>query len=124
MDQQEDGYQIMLEKKIDIISPEKLAINNALSSMNREFSMLFSTKNNENRDFLNFVDKNKGAFYEFQEHFEKDKTLEEKLQRFATIYQRLTVEEGNSIILVEKIVRIKNGLDESMEEIVSIIKIL
>ena len=122
LDEQEDGYQIMLEKKIDIISPEKLAINNALSSMNREFSMLFSTKNNENRDFLNFVDKNKGAFYEFQEHFEKDKTLEEKLQRFATIYQRLTVEEGNSINFLEKIVRIKNGLDESMEEIVGIIK--
>lgn len=121
LDEQEDGYQIMLEKKIDIISPEKLAINNALSSMNREFSMLFSTKNNENRDFLNFVDKNKGAFYEFQEHFEKDKTLEEKLQRFATIYQRLTVEEGNSINFLEKIVRIKNGLDESMEEIVGII---
>ncbi|TAG92411.1 MAG: hypothetical protein EAZ18_14780 [Oscillatoriales cyanobacterium] len=122
LDEQEDGYQIMLEEKIDIISPEKLAINNALSSMNREFSMLFSTQNHENREFLTFVDKNKGAFYEFQEHFEKDKTLEEKLQRFATIYQRLTVEEGNSIIFLEKIVRIKNGLDESMEEIVSIIK--
>ncbi|XZO02073.1 MAG: hypothetical protein ACM65L_27055 [Microcoleus sp.] len=121
LDEQEDGYQIMLEKKIDIISPEKLAINNALSSINREFSMLFSTQNNENREFLNFVAQNKGAFYEFQEHFEKDKTLEEKLQRFATIYQRLTVEEGNSINFLEKIVRIKNSLDESMKEIVGII---
>ncbi|HAO11728.1 MAG TPA: hypothetical protein DCQ51_11305 [Planktothrix sp. UBA8407] len=121
LDEQEDGYQIMLEKKIDIISPEKLAINNALSSINREFSMLFSTQNHENREFLSFVDKNKGAFYEFQEHFEKDKTLEEKLQRFATIYQRLTVEEGNSINFLEKIVRIKNGLDESMKQIVEII---
>lgn len=35
LDEQEDGYQIMLEKKIDIISPQKLAINNALSSINR-----------------------------------------------------------------------------------------
>lgn len=121
LDEQEDGYQIMLEKKIDIISPEKLAINNALSSINREFSLLFSTQNNENREFLNFVDQNKGAFYEFQEHFEKDKHLEEHLQKFATIYQRLTVEEGNSIIFLEKIVRIKNGLDESMKGIISII---
>ncbi|MEG4485555.1 hypothetical protein [Microcoleus sp. D2_18a_B4] len=120
LDEQEDGYQIMLEKKIDIISPEKLAINNALSSINREFSMLFSTQNNENRDFLNFIDKNKGAFYEFQEHFEKDKALEPKLQKFARIYQRLTFEEGNSIKFLEQIVKIKNGLDESMEEIVGI----
>ncbi len=42
LDEQEDGYQIMLEKKIDIISPQMLAINNALSSINREFSILFS----------------------------------------------------------------------------------
>ncbi|MEG4941536.1 hypothetical protein [Microcoleus sp. F4-D5] len=120
LDEQEDGYQIMLEKKIDIISPEKLAINNALSSINREFSMLFSTQNNENRNFLNFIDKNKGAFYEFQEHFEKDKALEPTLQKFARIYQRLTFEEGNSINFLEKIVKIKNGLDESMKEIVGI----
>lgn len=120
LDEQEDGYQIMLEKKIDIISPEKLAINNALSSINREFSMLFSTQNNENREFLNFLDKNKGAFYEFQEHFEKDKALEPKLQKFARIYQRLTFEEGNSINFLEQIVKIQNGLDESMEEIVGI----
>ncbi len=120
LDEQEDGYQIMLKEKIDIISPEKLAINNALSSMNREFSMLFSTKNNENRDFLNFIDKNKGAFYEFQEYFEKDKTLEPKLQNFAQTYQRLTFEEGNSINFLEQIVRIQKSLDKSMEEIVGI----
>ncbi|WP_373536596.1 hypothetical protein [Microcoleus sp.] len=120
LDEQEDGYQIMLEEKIDIISPEKLAINNALSSINREFSMLFSTQNNENREFLNFVDKNKGAFYEFQEHLEKDKALEENLQKFARTYQRLTVEEGNSINFLQQIVKIQKGLDESMEEIVRI----
>ncbi|MEG4321950.1 MULTISPECIES: hypothetical protein [unclassified Microcoleus] len=120
LDEQEDGYQIMLENKIDIISPEKLAINNALSSINREFSMLFSTPNNENREFLNFVDKNKGAFYEFQEHFEKDKALEENLQKFARTYQKLTVEEGNSINFLQQIVKIQKGLDESMEEIIRI----
>jgi hypothetical protein len=120
LDEQEDGYQIMLEEKIDIISPEKLAINNALSSINREFSMLFSTQDNENRDFLNFVDKNKGAFYEFQEHLEKDKVLEEKLQKFARTYQRLTVEEGNSINFLQKIVGIKKGLDESLKQILEI----
>jgi len=120
LDEQEDGYQIMLEEKIDIISPEKLAINNALSSINREFSMLFSTKNNENRDFLNFLDKNKGAFYEFQEHFEKDKALEPKLQNFAHTYQRLTFEEGNSINFLEQIVKIQKWLDKSMEEIIGI----
>lgn len=120
LDEQEDGYQIMLEKKIDIISPEKLAINNALSSINREFSILFSTRNNENREFLDFVGKNKGAFSEFQEHFEKDKALEQKLQKFAPIYQKLTFEEGNSIKFLEKIVGIKNGLDKSMDEIVEI----
>lgn len=96
-DEQEDGYQIMLDEKIDIISPQQLAINNALSSINREFAILFSTQNNENREFLNFVEKNKGAFHEFQEHFEKGKAIEQKLQNFAHIYQRLTYEEGNSI---------------------------
>ncbi|MEG5138806.1 MULTISPECIES: hypothetical protein [unclassified Microcoleus] len=120
LDEQEDGYQIMLEEKIDIISPEKLAINNALSSINREFSMLFSTKNNENRDFLNFIDKNKGAFYEFQEHFEKDKALEQKLQEFAHTYQRMTFEEGNSIKFLEEIVKLQKKLDKSMEEIIGI----
>ncbi len=65
-DEQEDGYQIILDKKIDIISPQKLAINNALSSINREFSILFSKLNEENRGFLDFIDKNKGAFDELR----------------------------------------------------------
>ncbi|MBX9257914.1 hypothetical protein H1Q63_28990 [Desmonostoc muscorum CCALA 125] len=119
-DEQEDGYQIMLDKKIDIISPQKLAINNALSSINREFSILFSTQNNVNREFLNFIEKNKGAFHEFQEHFEKDKTIEERLQKFAHIYRRLTYEEGNSINFLEKVVTIKKGLEQSIEKIVGI----
>jgi len=119
-DEQEDGYQIMLNKKIDIISPQMLAINNALSSINREFSILFSTQNNENREFLNFVEKNNGAFHEFQEHFEKDKAIEQKLQKFIHIYQRLTSDEGNSINFLEQVVTIKKGLEKSMEEIIGI----
>lgn len=119
-DEQEDGYQIMLEEKIDIISPQDLAINNALSSINREFSILFSNQNNENIEFLNFVEKNKGAFHEFQEHLEKDKPIEQKLQKFASTYQRLTYEEGNSINFLQQVVTIKNGLEKSIEEIVRI----
>ncbi|MEH2042845.1 hypothetical protein [Nostoc sp.] len=119
-DEQEDGYQIMLNEKIDIISPQMLAINNALSSINREFSILFSTQNNENREFLNFVDKNKGALHEFQEHFEKNKDIDPKLQKFAPVYQRLTFEEGNSINFLEQVVTIIKRLEKSMEEIAGI----
>ncbi|MFB2971858.1 hypothetical protein ACE1CD_23085 [Aerosakkonema sp. BLCC-F183] len=118
LDEQEDGYQIMLDEKIDIISPQKLAINNALSSINREFSTIFSAQNNENIDFLNFIDKNKGAFHEFQEHFEKNKPIEQKLEKFASIYQRLTHKEGNSIKFLEQVGKIKNALSKSIEEIV------
>ncbi|MEH2084496.1 MAG: hypothetical protein V7K89_32365 [Nostoc sp.] len=116
-DEQEDGYQIMLDEKLDIISPQMLAINNALSSVNREFSILFST---QNREFLSFVEKNKGAFHKFQEHFEKNKDIDPRLQNFAPVYQRLTFEEGNSIKFLEKVVTIKKELDKSMEEIVGI----
>ncbi|MEH2201274.1 hypothetical protein [Nostoc sp.] len=119
-DEQEDGYQIMLDKKIDIISPKMLAINNALSSINREFSILFSTKSNENIEFLNLVEKNKGAFHEFQEYFEKDKPLGQKLQKYAHIYQRLTYEEGNSINFLEQVIKIKKALEKSMKEIFGI----
>ena len=55
------------------------------------FLFIFSTQSNENRDFLNFIDKNKGAFHEFQEHFEKDKAIDEKLQKFAPIYRTTDV---------------------------------
>ncbi|MBH8565567.1 hypothetical protein I8748_25910 [Nostoc sp. CENA67] len=122
-DEQEDGYEIILDEKIDIISPQKLAINNALSSINREFSILFSIQSDENRKFLNFIEKNKGVLYEFQEHFEKNKAIEEELQQFAPIYRRLTYEEGNSINFLEKVVAIKKGLGESIEEIINIFDI-
>jgi hypothetical protein len=116
LDEQEDGYQIMLDKKIDIISPQMLAINNALSSINREFSILFSNQNNETREFLNFVEKNKGALNELQEHVEKDKFIDKKLGKFAHVYQRLTYEEGNSINFLEQVVAIKKALEKSIEE--------
>ncbi|MDZ8105896.1 MAG: hypothetical protein RM338_09795 [Nostoc sp. DedQUE12a] len=121
LDEQEDGYQIMLDKKIDIISPEQLAINNALSSINRELSILFSTQNNENREFLNFIEKNRGALSEFQEYFDKNKDIDPKLQKFAPTYQRLVFEEGNSINFLEQVVTIKKCLDKSMDEIVGIL---
>ncbi|MEG4502327.1 hypothetical protein QUA81_00270 [Microcoleus sp. F6_B4] len=120
-DEQEDGYQIMLEEKIDIISPKALAINNALSSINREFSLLFSKQSKDNRDFLNFIENNKGAFNEFQEHFEKGKSIENHLQEFAATYQRLTAEEGNSINFLQQLVKIKKILEKSLNEIFEIL---
>lgn len=119
-DEQEDGYQIMLKHKIDIISPQMLAINNALSSINREFSVLFSTKSNENREFLHFIEKNPEVFCEFEDHFGKGKPIEQKLEKFACIYRRLTFEEGNSTNFLEQVVKINKGLDQSLEEIVGI----
>jgi hypothetical protein len=112
-DEQEDGYQIMLKHKIDIISPQMLAINNALSSINREFTVLFSTKNDEIRKFLYFLEKNPGVFREFEEYFNKGKPIEQKLENFARIYHRLTFEEGNSINFLEQVVKINKGLDHS-----------
>lgn len=119
-DEQEDGYQIMLKHKIDIISPQILAINNALSSINREFAVLFSTKNDENREFLDFIEKNPGVFREFEEHFDKGKSIEQKLEKFARTYHRLTFEEGNSTNFLEQVVKINKGLDQSLKEIVGV----
>ncbi len=116
-DEQEDGYQIMLRHKIDIISPKMLAINNALSSINREFSVLFSAGNEENRQFLNFLENNPGAFHELQEYFEKGKVIDPSLQKFAPIYQRLTIEEGNSINFLTKVIELNKGLQKSFGEI-------
>ncbi|MGF1489214.1 MAG: hypothetical protein ACFBSE_19170 [Prochloraceae cyanobacterium] len=120
-DEQEDGYQIMLKKKIDIISPQDMAINNALSSIAREFSILFSKQENKNRELLSFLDKNKSAFNEFQEHFEKGKILDPKLQEYVSIYQRLTFEEGNSTDFLQEAISIYKGLENSLKEIVEIL---
>lgn len=116
-DEQEDGYQIMLKHKIDIISPKKLAINNALSSINREFSVLFSAANDENRQFLNFIENNPGAFYELQEFSEKGKVIDSGLQKFIPTYNRLTIEEGNSIKFLTKVIELNKGLQKSFGEI-------
>lgn len=119
-DEQEDGYQIMLKHKIDIISPQELAINNALSSVNRELAILFSTKNNENRAFLDFVEKNPGSFREFEEHFDKGKPIDQKLEEFAPVYHRLIVEQGNSINFLEQVVKINKGIEQSLKEITGV----
>ena len=119
-DEQEDGYQIMLKHKIDIISPQMLAINNALSSINREFSLLFANKSNENREFLHFVEKNPRIFPEFEDHFEKGKFIEEHLEKFASIYRRLTFGEGNSTSFLEQVVKINRGFGQSLKQIVDV----
>ncbi len=119
-DEQEDGYKIMLKKKIDIISPEEMAINNALSSINREFALLFSKKNEQNRELLNFLDHNKGAFREFQEHLEKGKMLPPQLHEYLKYYQKITTEEGNSIKFIQDLISINKGIEKSLTEIVSI----
>lgn len=120
LDEQEDGYKIMLKEKIDIISPEEMAINNALSSINREFALLFAKKNEQNRDLLNFLDRNKGAFREFQEHLEKGKILAPQLQDYIKTYYKITAEEGNSIQFIQNLISINKGLEESLCEIVTI----
>lgn len=120
-DEQEEGYQIMLEKKIDIISPQKLAINNALSSISREFSLLFSAESEKNLDFLIFLEKNQGALSEFPEHFERAKELEPPLAKFADTYYRLIYEEGNSINFLEKVITLKKGIEQSIAEIITVL---
>lgn len=119
-DEQEDGYQKMLDKKIDIISPEEMAINNALSSIYREFALLFSKKNNTNRELLTFLDRNKGAFNEFQEHLERGKILDLKLQKYINTYQKITSEEGSSIKFLKDLISINKGIDESLCDIMAI----
>lgn len=120
LDEQEDGYQIMLKKKIDIISPEEMAINNALSSIYREFTLLFAKKNDLYRELLTFLDRNKGAFNEFQEHLEKGKILAPQLQQYLKPYQKITTEEGNSIQFIQNLISINKGIEESLTEIIAI----
>ncbi|MDJ0600684.1 MAG: hypothetical protein QNJ37_17795 [Crocosphaera sp.] len=119
-DEQEDGYQIMLKKKIDIISPEEMAINNALSSIHREFALIFSKKNNLIRELLTFLDRNKGAYSEFQEHLEKGKIIDSKLHNYLSAYQKITSEEGNSRNFLEHLISINKGIEESLTDILAI----
>lgn len=117
-DEQEDGYQIMLNHQIDIISPKDLAINNALSSIYREFAVLFSLKNIENRIFLKFIRKNPGAMREWSEYFEKGKIIDERLLEFAETFRRLTYLEGNSPNFLTQIAAIDAGIETSFKDII------
>ena len=119
-DEQEDGYQIMLKKKIDIISPEEMAINNALSSICREFALIFSKKNNSNRELLTYLDCNKGAFDEFQEHLEKGKILAPELHKHLSTYKNITLNEGSSRKFLKDLISINKGIEESLVDIVAI----
>jgi len=122
-DEQEEGYHIMLKKMIDIIAPETLAINNALSSINREFSVLFSANSEENRKLLKFAMENPGGFEEFEEYLGKNKVIEQHLEGFARIYQRLTLEEGNSRNFLEEMVNIIKGLEHALQDIARIFEV-
>lgn len=115
-DEQEDGYQIMLKYKIDIISPQELAINNALSSVNREFSALFTNEQNT-QHFLRFMENNPGAFSELQEHIEKGKAIESNLQKIVPTYQWLTAESGNSVIFLQKIIALHSEIRKAFTQI-------
>lgn len=119
-DEQEDGYQIILKNNIDIISPEDMAINNALSSIYREFSLLFAKQNIKPRELLNFLAQNPGAFREFQEHVERGKILEPGFQEHFDTYKKITHGQGNSTKYIEDINLIKQGLEKCLSEVVKI----
>lgn len=119
-DELEDGYQIMLDEMIDIISPQALAINNALSSINRELSALFSLHGKENRKLLKFVAQNPGAFHEFEEHATRNKLIDQRLMEFFPLYERLVAGEGNSIQFLKELAKINRQLEESLENIAQV----
>ena len=119
-DEQEDGYQIMLDHQIDIISPRELAINNALSSITREFSVLFSTKYVENRELLHFLKNNPGAYQELEEHFEKEKVIEANLVEFAPTYRRLVYEEGNSQEFLRQVAIINEEIEDALQNVAGV----
>lgn len=116
-DEQEDGYQIMLEEQIDIISPKALAINNALSSIYREFAVLFTGKSDENRAFLRFLRRNPGALREWIEYYEKGKEIEDLLQSLADTFYRLTYMDGNSSNFLTQIAAIDAGIEAAFRSI-------
>ncbi|WP_157951097.1 hypothetical protein [Cyanothece sp. BG0011] len=119
-DEQEDGYQIILKKKIDIISPQEMAINNALSSIIREFSLLFSSHNKENRKFLDFIGNNKHKIDQFEKHFQTNKILDPQLIEYAPICKRLILQEGNSFDYLKEVRTINQGFEQSLKDIIDI----
>jgi hypothetical protein len=116
-DEQEDGYERMLNSMIDIISPQALAINNALSSISREFSALLSNNGDETRLFLEFIDQNRGVLNEFEEYAERNKSVEKALEIFYKTYQRLVYEEGNSRNFLTQLTKINKSLEEALNEV-------
>ena len=84
-DEQEDGYRKMLEEMIKIITPESLAINNALSSIHREFSVLFSKHGDENKKLFDFLAESPNGFDDFEEYLENNKTVNLKMMMLAPI---------------------------------------
>lgn len=119
-DELEDGYQIMLDEMIDIISPQALAINNALSSINRELSVLFSRHGKDNRKLLEFVVQNSGAFHEFEEHATRNKMIAPRLMELFPLYERLVAREGNSIQFLRELAKINRQLEESLQDIAQV----
>lgn len=123
LDEQEDGYQIMLNSMIDIISPEKLAINNALSSISRELSLLFSKRNGgANRKFLKFIEDNPEAYHEFEGYLKKGKDTTDLIKKNASSYERLIVDGGNSPAFLSKTNEVYKGFEKSITEIRKILK--
>jgi hypothetical protein len=116
-DEQEDGYQIMLNSMVDVIAPQALAINNALSSINREFSVLFSAQNKDNRKLLDFIEKNPGAIHEFEEYSARNKVIAQEINDLAQIYQRLTHKEGNSPQFIERLMDVHRRFKDSLLEV-------
>lgn len=118
-DEQEDGYRKMLAKMIKIITPESLAINNALSSIHREFSVLFSKYGDENKKLFEFLAENPNGFDEFEEYLNTNKTVNLKIMMLAPIYQRLS-EEGNSQNFFKEVIKIIRGFEQALKEIAKI----
>ena len=119
-DEQEDGYQIILNNDIDVISPRSLAINNALSSIYREFPILFSENYAENRKFLRLLNKEPNVFQEFEEHIEKGKELSSSLKNYLPIYERLSLNDGNSNNFLEQLVKIEEGFVGALKKIIAV----
>lgn len=120
LDEQEDGYKIMLESIIDVITPQELAINNALSSISREFSSLFMSTTEEVKDLLSLIKKNPTILDEFEEHIEKGKVINQDLQKLSDVYQNIIYKEGNSRNFLAQLVKINEGIENAINEVVKV----
>ncbi|MGH1364860.1 MAG: hypothetical protein ACRBF0_14970 [Calditrichia bacterium] len=123
-DEQEDGYQIVLNRKIDIISPRMLAINNALSSISREFSILFSEKEKVYREFLEYADLNPGVYHELATHLEKEKSIDDRISKYVNVFRELTQSEGNSIDFLRQVSQISKHISASINDVLDVCETL